>query len=188
MTAPAPDDDATLVARTLGGDRRAYGLVMARHRLPLYRLIVAQTGDADDAADLLQETFVAAHGALHRFDPARSLRAWLSRIAINKCRDWRRRRYVRRLITGDFGSDDVARVPDDGQPLDAGVIERDRLARTMRAIDALPVKLREPLLLCAVEGLSQMEAAEALGTTAKTIETRVRRAREALRANLRDRN
>ena len=128
MTEPA-DDDAALVARTLAGDSRAYGELMTRHRLALYRLIAAQTGDADDAADLLQETFVSAHAALHRFDPGRSVRAWLSQIAINKSRDWRRRRYVRRLVTGLFAADDAARVPDPRQAPDAEAIDRDQIGR-----------------------------------------------------------
>ena len=64
---------------------------------------------------------------------------------------------------------------------EAAAIDRQSLSRTLAALDALPEALRAPLILCAIEGLSQSEAAEALGLSAKAIELRVRRARAALR-------
>lgn len=56
-------------------------------------------GDADEALDLVQETFVSAHQALARYDGARSMKAWLSAIALNKCRDWVRKRATRRFLS-----------------------------------------------------------------------------------------
>ncbi|MFK3890406.1 RNA polymerase sigma factor [Sphingomonas sp. NPDC079357] len=173
-------DDAGLVALHRAGRRSAFATLMARHKQPLYRLIVAQTRDADDALDLLQETFVAAHGALARFDPDRSLRAWLARIAINKCRDWQRRRRVRHFLARVLPIEAGERVADPGADAEAQAIDRDELAQALEAIGRLPAALREPLLLCTVDELSHVEAGEALGITAKAVETRIRRARAAL--------
>ena len=64
---------------------------------------------------------------------------------------------------------------------EAIAIGRDSLRRTFDAVDGLRMALREPLLRCAVEELSQSEAAQALGIGVKTVETRLRRARAALR-------
>lgn len=173
-------DDAALVDAHRAGDRRAFALLMRRHKQPLFRLIAAQTGDPDEALDLLQETFVAAHGALARFDRARSLRAWLARIAINKCRDWHRRRRVRHFLARILPIEAGERVADPAVDIEARAIGAGELARTLALIGRLSVSLREPLLLCAVDELSHAEAAEALGITTKAVEARVRRARAAL--------
>ncbi|KQO57790.1 RNA polymerase sigma factor [Sphingomonas sp. Xoc002] len=173
--------DGDLVALAIGGRPGAYAAIVTRHKAALYRLILAQVRDADEALDLVQESFVAAHGALGRFDQTRSLRAWLSRIALNKCRDWARRRRVRAMLARVLPVEAAAEVADDRIGGEAAAIERDSLARTLAALDALPAALREPLILCAVEGLSQAEAAEALGLSSKAVELRIRRARAALR-------
>jgi RNA polymerase sigma factor (sigma-70 family) len=172
--------DGELAVLALAGRQAAFGALMERYKQPLYRLILGNIRDPDEAFDLLQETFVSAYGALARFDIDRSMAAWLSRIAINKCRDWGRRRKLRqfwRLLVPD---DAAERVLDDAIGADVVVGDRDELRRTERAIAELPQSLREPLLMQAVEGLSQAEVAESLGISAKAVETRVRRARIAL--------
>ena len=180
-------DDAALVALHLRGApamrQPAFAALMRRHKRSLYRLVVAQTGDADEALDLVQESFVAAHGALARYDPARSLRAWLARIAINKCRDWHRRRQVRRFLTRVLPIEAGERIADPAADAEAQAIGRDDLAQTLARIARLPAALREPLLLCGVDDLSHAEAAEALGISAKAVELRIRRARAALAAD-----
>lgn len=173
--------DGDLVVLARGGRPGAYAAIVTRHKAALYRLILAQVRDADEALDLVQESFVAAHGALARFDSSRCLRAWLSRIAINKCRDWARRRRVRNMLARVLPVEAVETVADDRIGAEAAAIERDSLARTLAALDALPDALRLPLILCAVEGLSQIEAAETLGVSIKAVELRIRRARAALR-------
>jgi RNA polymerase sigma-70 factor (ECF subfamily) len=180
-------DDAALVALHLRGApamrQPAFAALMRRHKRSLYRLVVAQTGDADEALDLVQESFVAAHGALARYDPARSLRAWLARIAINKCRDWHRRRQVRRFLTRVLPIEAGERIADPAADAEAQAIGRDDLAQTLARIARLPAALREPLLLCGVDDLSHAEAAEALGISAKAVELRIRRARATLAAD-----
>ena len=70
--------DGDLVALAKGGRPGAYAAIVTRHKAALYRLILAHVRDADEALDLVQESFVAGHGALDRFDETRSLRAWLA--------------------------------------------------------------------------------------------------------------
>jgi RNA polymerase sigma-70 factor (ECF subfamily) len=175
--------DADLVALARDGRPGAYAAIVTRYKAPLYRLILTHVRDADEALDLVQESFVAAHGALARFDTARSLRAWLSRIALNKCRDWARRRRVRAMLARVLPIDAAGDIADDRIEGEAAAIDRDSLARTLAALDRLPEALRAPLILCSIEGLSQAEAAEALGISSKAIELRIRRARAALRGD-----
>jgi RNA polymerase sigma-70 factor (ECF subfamily) len=179
--------DGELAALTLGGRDAAFAEIMRRHREPVYRLVRAHVGDADEAFDLVQECFAAAYRALGRYDPARPMRAWLSTIALNKSRDWGRKRWVRRLFDSTGILDDEAtRVADERAPPDRIATDRQELARATRAITVLPTALKEPLILRTIEGLSQAETAQALGISEKAVETRLRRARERLSRVLAD--
>ncbi|WP_394652005.1 RNA polymerase sigma factor [uncultured Sphingomonas sp.] len=173
--------DGDLAGRSVAGDDAAFTEIMRRHRQRVYRLILANVADPDEALDLVQETFVSAHGALRRFDPARPMPAWLARIALNKCRDWGRRRAVRRLFNISTPLDEIAELHADDRPLqDAEAADRAEMERLSRAIAQLPATQREPLVLCAVEGLSQADAASILAISEKAVETRIRRARARL--------
>lgn len=174
-------DDGELAALSLGGRQAAYAEIMRRHRDALYRLVLGNIADPEEALDLVQETFVAAYRALARYDRARPMRGWLSTIALNKCRDWRRRRVVRRLFAFALPLDaSSAEVPEDRALPDAEAADRAEVQRVGRAIAELPASLREPLVLRTVQDLSQAETAAILGITEKAVETRVRRARARL--------
>jgi RNA polymerase sigma factor (sigma-70 family) len=174
-----------LVADALAGRQQGYAGLMDRYRAPVYRLVRAHVGDADEALDVTQESFVAAFAALDRYDPARPFRAWIARIALNKCRDWARRRAVRRLFLRARPIEEARAVGDDTPSPETQVIDRQRLARLQAAVAALPAALKEPLILCAMEGLSQAEAAATLGISAKAIEMRLYRARARLEEKMR---
>jgi len=175
--------DRALAARACAGDGAAFAMIVNRHKLALFRLVAKLIGDDDDALDIVQETFVAAHRALGRYDPDRPMRAWLTRIAVNKARDWRRRRAVRRLISMVM-PDGYAELPTDAPTTDTIVDDRAELVRVRAAVAALPANLRETLVLRTFDGMSQLEAASLLGVTEKTIETRLYRARRALKRAL----
>lgn len=173
-------DDATAVAAALAGRQVGFGALMAAHREPVFRMIRGHLGSEADALDLTQEAFVAAFLALRRYDPARPFRGWILRIALNKCRDWSRRRAVRRFFTFAAPIDAAIAVADEGQGPEDALASQREVAHIHAAIAALPDTLKEPLLLCALEGLSQDEAAAILGVSRKAVETRIYRARQKL--------
>jgi len=186
VSAASEPSDAELAAGAVAGDERAFSWLMQRHKDGLYRFIRRYTGDADEAYDLLQESFTAAWGALNRYDRGRPFPTWLRRIALNKCRDWSRRRTVRRWLTRNEGLDSWTGqnlTTDDASP-EAVLSDQEQLTRLDQAIANLPAGLKEPLILTAIEGLSQDEAGKLLGLTAKAIEVRVYRARRALSETL----
>ncbi len=174
MTSAEPSDEA-LAARARDGDRRAFELLVSRFKAPLYRFIRRYVGSSDDAYDLLQDTFISAWGALGRYDSGRAFPAWLRTIALNKCRDFGRRRSARQAMHDLFARERDNAVAEDGD--DA---EDMRHAHLDAAIAALPAKYKEPLLLTALEGLSHQEAAEVLRITSKAVEMRLYRARRLL--------
>ncbi|KRC81108.1 RNA polymerase sigma factor [Sphingomonas sp. Root241] len=177
--------DGELAILSLDGRDAAYAEIMRRHRDAIFRIVAGNIGDPEEALDLVQETFVAAHRALGRYDALRPMRRWLARIALNKCRDWRRRRMVRRLFAFALPLDSSsAEVPEDRALPDAEAADRAEVRRVAAAIAELPAALREPLVLRAVEDMSQAETAAILGITEKAVETRLRRARAKLSERL----
>lgn len=183
------DSDLDLIARARAGEDRAFGELLRRHKPALYGFVRRYVGEADAAIDVVQETFVSAWRALARYDARRPFVVWLRAIALNKCRDRGRRLAVRRFILGDRDdrSPEAQARPDPAPLGDSQLILAQRRATVQAAIDRLPAKLKEPLLLTYFDDLSQQEAADLLGVTAKTIETRVYRARQKL-AELLDRS
>ena len=183
MTEHDERSDAALIAAVLTGDERAFTHLMRRHKEDLYRFVRAYTGDPGEAFDLVQESFVAAWRALSRYDERRPFGIWLKRIAINKCRDWRRRRVVREFF---YRAEDIDRPGLDVEQPIAISDDRDRdLAQLDAAIATLPDGLKGPLLLSLTTEASYREIGESLGLTAKAVEVRIYRAKRALAETLR---
>ena len=179
-------NDAELIARSLKGEDAAFTVLMQRHKEKLYRFIRRYVGDRDESYDVLQESFLAAWNALERYNADKPFSAWLYRIALNKCRDWSRRRLVRKWLTHSDSIDDEAGLAliDDHLLPDAVQEERQKLQRLDKAIAALPKGLKEPLILTAFDGCSHEEAATILKLTVKAVEVRVYRARKILAKKL----
>ena len=180
---PAAPDDAALVGAALGGDQRAFTEIMGRHKGAVYGFIRRYVGDHDEAHDLVQETFVSAWAALSGFERDKSMAAWLRRIALNKCRDWSRRRRVRSFFYGATSIEASPRAL--SAPMGSGDREEESMLSALdTALAALPKALKEPLLLSALEGLSHKETADLLGVSPKAVETRIYRARRILAREL----
>jgi RNA polymerase sigma-70 factor (ECF subfamily) len=177
--------DGELAALAVAGRQTAYGELMRRYRDGVYRLIRGHIGDADEALDVTQQSFLAAFTALGRYDQARPFRLWIARIAINKCHDWARRRAVRRLLSFALPIEEVNAVADPDVTPDILLADRQDLARTMAAIATLPRALRDTIVLRTIDGLSQAETAIVLGISEKAVETRLYRARSRLQEKLR---
>lgn len=150
------------------GDREAIWALLAPHEAVLFRLCLAQLGNAADAEDAAQETLVQAIRALPQFRGDSQLRTWLIRIAIRLCR----RRGQQRRET----------IPLDEQTKTHAGPEQATVTRAVleEALTQLTENQRTVLLLQAVEGWSMREIAESLGVTEKKIENELYRARKAL--------
>ena len=173
--------DRELAALAQAGRQEAFREFLRRYKAPVYRLVLNNVGDADEALDLTQEAFLSAFSALAQFDRNRSFRTWVSRIALNKCRDWARRRAVRSFFTRALPIESADGVALDSPGPDVEAEDRAEVMRVQAAVARLPARLREVLLLRGFEELSQAEAADLLQVSEKTIETRLRRARSRLR-------
>lgn len=173
--------DEALAALAAAGDRAAFEMLVRRYKEPLYRFVRRYVGQADDAYDVLQDSFVSAWTALYRYDPKRPFAPWLRRIALNKCRDFGRRRAVRRMLLHLVAAEAPQLAATETETADEEAQASERLRRLDRAVAELPSRYKEPLLLTAIEGLSHDAAAEILGISAKAVEMRVYRGRQRLR-------
>jgi RNA polymerase sigma factor CnrH len=180
MNDPPDRSDADLVAASLEGEKQAFSDLMRRHKDGLYRFVRTYVGDASEAFDLVQESFVSAWGALARFERDKSFQVWLRRIALNKCRDWARRRKVRAFFYEARSLDSSTSRAVATESRDERDTEAKNLARLDQAIASLPAALKEPLLLTAIAGMSHRDAAALLNTTPKAVELKVYRAKLAL--------
>ena len=180
MTAPIEIPDAALAVAAAQGDETAFASIMRRHKGWLYRFIRRYVADRDDAYDVLQDSFVSAWSALRRYDPERPFAIWLRRIALNKCRDRARRDTVRRAALALLSFEDRATAPAADEIAASG----EALRRLEAAIAKLPRRLKEPLILTMLEGLSHKDAGALLGINAKAVETRAYRGRKRLAAEL----
>ena len=176
------DTDVLLMRRLAGGDDLALNELMDRWRERVAAFLLRMVGDHATALDLTQETFVRLYAGRHRYKPAAAFSTYLFHIAANLARSqlrWRNRHPS--VPLDDEQGNPVHEAADRDMPPDEAALSREKTAALTRAIAALPPELREALLLFTVEGMSQTEVARTLGCTAKAVESRVYRARQALR-------
>jgi RNA polymerase sigma-70 factor (ECF subfamily) len=176
--------EARLVERAKAQDEAAFEQIMNLYADRLYSYILRMVGNATDAEDLVQETFLRAYQGLPNFDGRASLGTWLYRIATNLCIDHQRRR-ARRVPTVSYsGQED-----EDGEPAEwdfpdhqtpnplQAVLNRELEAVVEDAIGKLSPKLRTVLLLYDVEELSYEEIARVLHIPIGTVKSRLNHAR-----------
>jgi RNA polymerase sigma-70 factor (ECF subfamily) len=171
------DDDATLVAATLAGQREAFGTLVERYERAVYNLCLRTLRDAEEAKDASQEAFLKAFRALGTFRRGSKFSTWIFSIAYHACCDRlnRRRRY----------SD--AELPDRADPAPGPALEAERLdeaSRLRAAIDALPEKYRAAITLYHLQGHQYEEIARVLDLPMGTVKTHLFRAKEQLRREL----
>ena len=185
MTDGPDEDERQLAAAARTGGRAAFDQLVRREKRPLYRFVRRYVGNAEDAYDIVQDTFVSAWLALERYDSRQPFAFWLRAIALNKCRDHGRRQAVRRrFLTLLSLAPEALDEELLSEPELSGVDDERRLRRLDQAIACLPRRYKEPLLLVLMAGLTHQQAGAQLGITAKAVEMRIRRAKELLRTAL----
>src|SRR5437870_13806669 len=94
--------DADLVRRTLSGKTEAYNILVQRYQRQVYNLAYRMLNNAEDSADMVQETYIRAYGALSSFRQDASCLTWLYKIASNLCIDLLRSRRSKSSLSLDL--------------------------------------------------------------------------------------
>jgi RNA polymerase sigma-70 factor (ECF subfamily) len=170
------DDDFSLIKRFNDGEKEIFRFLVNRHKEKVRNIIFITLSEIDAIDDIAQEVFITVFKNLKKFRYESQFTTWLYRITINKCKDYLRKKRVRRIFSPvdedyDFSSTEI----DENNDVRA-------IVRT--AINKLPDKLRIPMILRDLEGLSYQEISETLELDLGTVKSRIFRARESLRKNL----
>jgi RNA polymerase sigma-70 factor (ECF subfamily) len=182
--------EATLVQRCAAGDEVACAELVADHQRMVVQLALNLLGDRDEALDLSQEVFLQVFRTINRFRGQSSLRTWIYRIAVNQARNrhrfWRRRHRADQVSLdahlaahGDF-------LSEPGATPESLFVQKELAARLQHALDNLPFDQRTAIVLREIDGLSYEEIAFSLGVAVGTVKSRLTRARQALRVELRE--
>ncbi|HEY7728759.1 MAG TPA: sigma-70 family RNA polymerase sigma factor [Candidatus Eisenbacteria bacterium] len=179
-------DERDLVARCLARDERAYRELVRRYQRPVLNLAWRIVGDAEEAADVAQETFLRVLRSLASYDPDRPLKSWLFKIAANLALDALRRKKRRPYLTEDLVDEAGPRFEpvDSGPPPDAALREGWSSERFDALVRELPVHYQAMLYLRYREELAYEEIAETLEIPLGTVKVRLHRAHEMLRRKL----
>ena len=177
------DEDSELVTRIRCGDLDAFEALYDKYKRTLYHTALAITGDDGAAEELLQDCFVRAHDAMERVDGSNSLSPWLHRIIVNLSYNWAKRNqhwplaldaFVDRLIAGPAVSPEHYA---EGSEL-RGIIRE--------AVALLSFKQRVVVILFHFQGFTLAEIAYILDCPVGTVKSRLFRASQALRIQLRE--
>jgi RNA polymerase sigma-70 factor (ECF subfamily) len=172
-----------LVARCLSGEEAAYHALYDHFAGYIYRLCYGLLQNKEDAEEVLQDAFEYAFRRLDHYDPRKAgLKTWLYQIAVSRCRNKRRRRFLPTFslqqVTGHDLQDPAATQPD------AHLILNERQRTVWHALGKLSPKLRETAVLRYYAELTYPEIGHILGISPKTAESRMRLAHKALKAFL----
>lgn len=185
------EDEHRLVMRSQSGDVGAFNELVLHYQQMIYNVNLRMLGDRDIAADVTQDTFIAAFRGIQTFRGGTSFRAWLLRIASNQaCDHWRR--------THRHPVESLESMTDEDEPHAADILsslaatgqesnpEESLLSKELQEIiqqglQELPLEQRVAVVLCDVQGLSYEEIAATTQTTLGTVRSRIARGRARLR-------
>lgn len=194
MAKSTRDDEEELIARSQHGDIHAFNQLVLCYQQTTYSFILRMLGNPDVAADVTQDTFIAAFRGIASFHQGSSFRAWLLRIASNMVYNYWRRVQRRPAESLDQLANEeesrginllntLAATGLDQNP-EERLLNQELQALLQRGLQALPPDQRTAIILCDIEGLSYEEIAESTQAALGTVRSRIARGRARLRAYL----
>jgi RNA polymerase sigma-70 factor (ECF subfamily) len=178
--------DEVIVERALTGDAEAFGELVRRWERRIFALAYGMLGREEDARDATQETFLAAFRNLRGFRGEAKVSSWLHRIAVNQCISRQRRSKVRSESALDeeqanYSSSFAAPLSHSPARVAEG---RQETVAVRRAINSLPVELRQVVVMKEFEELTFREIADALDLPLSTVKSRLYTALKQLQMRL----
>jgi len=179
------NEDAQLIEASLGGDNAAFGQLVTKYQDRLYHSVLHVVGSAEDAYDVVQETFVQAYLKLESFRGRSKLYTWLYRIAFNQAISHLRR--SKPMISVEQAKDSAGSEPVDpcGEP-GQDLMRQERATLVQIALGQLQEDHRTIIVLREIDGLCYDIIAEILDIAVGTVRSRLHRARIQLQKQLQE--
>jgi len=175
-------EELAVINRFKNGDESVFETVIFTHQDRIYNLCRYMLGNAHDAEDAAQDTFIKAYQNLKNFRPDSSLYTWLYRIAVNTCIDYKRKPFWESLFKRSSEGEALVLDPPSDEPSPERLYESKQTGAALQAaLNRLSPKLRAVIVLKEIEGLSYEEIAAALDISIGTVKSRISRAREELK-------
>jgi RNA polymerase sigma-70 factor (ECF subfamily) len=179
------NDDSELIEQTLQGRPAAFGVLVRKYQDRLFNTLAHVLHDAEDAQDVVQDSFIQAFLKLETFQRSSTFYTWLYRIAMNMAATLRRRK--RPVLSVDEIRDATGREPVDGGEGPGERLDHQQRQRQVReAISQLSEEYRAVVVLREIEGFCYETIAEILDLPIGTVRSRLHRARLQLRDQLKD--
>lgn len=178
--------DEIIVERALTGDAEAFGEIVRRWERRIFALTYGILGREEDARDATQETFLAAFRNLRGFRGEAKVSSWLHRIAVNQCITRQRRSKVRgESALDEEHENNAGRFATPVHHSPAYVVEgRQETVAVRRAINSLPIELRQVVVMKEFEELTFREIADVLDLPLSTVKSRLYTALKQLQMRL----
>jgi len=182
---------SSLINQALAGDQKAFADIVSLYREKIYHFVFRTVKEKELAEDITQETFIKAFKALASFNSEYAFSTWLYKIAANNCIDhFRKKRLKTFSLDNPISAKDgelQRDYPDiDHHTPEYGMISQEKSVQIRDAINSLPKKYREAILLRHTRDKSYEEIAVDLNIPLGTVKVRIFRAREMLKLKLRD--
>ena len=183
--------EAALIQRCAARDEDACAELVSEHQRMVYQLSLNLLGDHNEALDLSQEVFLRVFRTIHNFRGHSALRTWIYRIVVNQARNrqrwWRRRHRSQQVSLDDhINAHGELPAPGNGGSPDRILGQKQLAERIRTSLDRLPFDQRTAIVLREIDGLSYDEIAFSLGVAIGTVKSRLTRARQSLRLELRE--
>jgi len=185
LPAVPPDSLETLIQKCLGGDQRAWDLIVKQHWRKVFNVAYKFVGRHDEAEDLAQEIFLKIFKSLDTFDRRANFQTWLVSVSRNLCIDhYRSSRKEREAVNSDVDPNQLTPVAH-GPSAHAQLEQRDRVSMLRTALDALPPTLRTAVMLRDIQEKTYQEIAAELRLPEGTVKSRINRGRTELARQIR---
>ncbi|HEX2984251.1 MAG TPA: RNA polymerase sigma factor [Ignavibacteriales bacterium] len=167
-------EDFELIQKFIDGDEGAFKKLVLKHKDKVRNLVFLTLGDREAVDDISQDVFINVFNKIKTFHFESQFTTWLYRITINKCKDHIRKIKIRSIFIPIKDNEEQYKYGSNDEQVDLSEI-------VQASINRLPEKLRTPLVMREIDGLSYKEIADALNCEVGTIKSRIFRARESLK-------
>lgn len=182
--------DSELISKAKSGDKHALDELLCKYKIAVYNLVYRMVKDKQEAEDITQETFIKTFKSLPSFNEDYAFSTWIFKIATNNCIDFFRKRKLKTYSIDkpiQYKTSEIQQEhPDPDLNAEKSILANERSELIKRAINSLPKKYYEAIVLRHQQEKSYEEIAEMLNLPLGTVKARIFRAREMLNKALKE--